>query len=91
MEGIRVILSNGAKSPDGDDKLGVSLDSCMLTTMVLSDLIKPKRITIQKAKMFKAPIGWRIFGKGGKSKDIVSKNYEDEPSSLFEEVPYVKL
>ena len=91
MEGIRVTLTNGAQSSNGSDKLGVSLDSCMLTTMVLTDLPIVKRICIQKAKDFKAPLGWRLWGKGGKSKDVVSNLYEDEPSQKFEEVQYVKL
>ena len=41
--------------------------------------------------MFKGPLGFRIYGKGGMSKDVLSKLYEDEPDMMFEEVPYIKL
>ena len=79
-------MTNGAQS----EGLGVSTDSNLHTTMDLSDF-RVKRIMVQKAKMFKAPVGWRVLFKGGISTDVVSNLYSDESESTFEELPYVKL
>ena len=87
MEGLRVTLNNGDISPD---TLGVSLDSDLHATMDLTDR-KVKRIVMQKAEEFKAPVGFRMYIDKNPSLDIVSEIYSDEPSGTFEEVPYVKL
>ena len=87
MEGLKVTLTSDLQSPDG---LGISIDSGLYATIDLTDL-QVKRISMQKARDFKAPVGFRMFTAKGSSYDIVSEIYSEEPAGTFEEVPYLKL
>ena len=70
--------------------LGVSYDSAISVSYDL-DNFSTRSIAIQKPKMFKAPVGFKLRSREGTVKDVVRDLYSDLSANQFEAVPYARL